>query len=364
MAYPSPERTWYLKKNISLPTSGNGLTDNRRLLLAIKNGLTVATGWTDLAGAAVVHPLPWTVRQSSNRSSAGADDYWDAEGDLVWNRDSTPTGSWICLKHPVQYGGAGELRLYAWSYASEPQQTDIRYASHGYNLDGTVNAVPTLRSLEVAPGDPTPYRSVSWDWMPGPGAYWHRYASSTSFSAAVHIWHSSDGTGTRVLVMQNGAPGALMVWDQAVNLLSTVDVYGKAYWPDGYVNGMMLRGATLDNDSFDATQLVRGLVRANGLPYGPGWLDTIMSSASLWYYDNSSLDRILVANEMSGNWPIEPMYLYGWTGGCRGLAGRLRDTWMTNAASGVDGTMFDSGALVKVGSLLLPWDNSTFITGS
>jgi len=164
--------------------------------------------------------------------------------------------------------------------------------------------------------------------------------------------------------MQNGAPGALMVWDQAVNLLSTVDVYGKAYWPDGYVNGMMLRGATLDNDSFDATQLVRGLVRANGLPYGPGWLDTIMSSASLWYYDNSSLDRILVANEMSGNWPIEPMYLYGWTGGCRGLAGRLRDTWMTNAASGVDGTMFDSGALVKVGSLLLPWDNSTFITGS
>lgn len=352
MAYPSPERVWY-KKSTSLATSGV-VSDNRRLLLAIKNGLTQASGWVDMDNQPVTHPKPWTVAQSSNAVQVGASDYWNSESDIVWGSNL----SWTCLRHPSHYGGLGELLLGCGT--SSTSNGYVRYASHGFNLNGTVSANPTQYVIPELPGDPTPYKSVLWSWLNS--TQWHRYGyGNNPFNAAVHIWHSADGTGTRLLVMQNGAPGCFMMWDQAVDLLGTADSHDRAYWPDGYVHGMWLAGNTLDDDAFNATSDMRAIIRAIGLDLG--WLDANLGCCSLWHMDNSSMDRIPVANEMSGNWTTEPMHLYSWPGGARGLAGRLRDTWLVAAASGGHGTLFNSGALVKVGSLLLPWDGSTFDTG-
>lgn len=95
----------------------------------------------------------WTVRSSSNGSSAGASDNWNSTSDIAfgtWNyttRAATAgAASWIVFRAPASFiaagGGPLDVLLSVNDNTAPYQIAPIQLCSSGYDLLGTTSALP------------------------------------------------------------------------------------------------------------------------------------------------------------------------------------------------------------------------------
>jgi hypothetical protein len=221
MAAPALQKTWQFSVNQDLNTLGSYTTDRQRLLRTIKNSLI---------GFAL---SPWTVRGSSNGTTAGMDavDRWVNNTDLNWNSASS-AHSWIVLRQ----AGLGTNIDLLISCNTKDQGNNPRYLTVLIAVDGvgftggTTTADPTATetiSTLLQPSFTSPVQT-------GLG-YWMRGDNASTFDCALHCLQSSDGQCTRVGVFVGGSPVMWLILDKLRNPVTGLTLPIFASWIGDYI---------------------------------------------------------------------------------------------------------------------------------
>jgi hypothetical protein len=334
MALPALTKTWQYALNNSWGTSGSALIDHQIVMRSIKNALKAfATN-------------AWTVRGSSNGSTAGMDttDRWSANGDLVWAA-SGAAHSWIVLRQAA-IAGAAEVCIDLTPLENGvqgPRATIVWSASAGFT-GGSVTNRPTATDEMVL------LNGVSWMGTT---------SASSSFTARGHMRMSSDGQATRVLVHVANVPVSLWLFDKAQNPATG--------WSNPSV--ALALGATSGSDSVLTYAKLWAAANARARV---GAITASVYFATLGHGGLGTGQRITSAGSVSGEWPMMPIacvsetasaveLLTGRTEGQRGLF----DVWYGSTGLGNPSDYYPSGGsktFVQHGCWILPNDGTTIAT--
>jgi hypothetical protein len=299
---------------------------------------------------------PWVVWGCSNAVTAGIDqvDRWASASDVVWNHSSDNASvvprSWMLLKN-----AAGLYLLL--DCISDP--TDLRFflSKDGFT-GGSITARPTAPDEAFFGGtDPLGFPSTLWIL---------NFDTYGSVVNRMHILHSMDGRNTYTFFTGLGAGS-----------VSGTSVTGQAY-----------EGAWLIGELADApgalTKPFFGMLDRVGLT-GAMWDNTWYSRAGCFLPGGAALATVQAehsyplpttdgnaflgvgtalnaANQISGEWPMQPMRIYEPVSGA--CLGRMRDIWFgAGAAPGgpVSGTTYPDGGpsvLASFGPFVVPWPSS------
>lgn len=318
MSLPTLVRTWQMSVNNQQLSTGAALGNNQLLLHTIKN---------TILGFGSGAP---TVRYSCNGTTAGTAgdgiDRWAATTDLVWG---ATTRSWIVFRQ-AGIGATFEF-LIDLNNGNSAYGTFVISPAAGFT-GGTTTARPTATDEVVvrAAGDS--------GFLP------HTTPASWRYS----VWQSTDGKGLRVVIAHGGAAQCLMLVDGAANTVSGWTVPAVAYW--GAAFAASAHGTATGTSS-------RLMTRANSAPCAVAI--TGEGFANGFAVDNTSAGGN-AANELSGEWALYPLGLWGITAGARGRHGTLVDLWYgSGGASSGDTYPLGTPNFVQFGNFVMPWDGTT-----
>jgi len=335
MATPTKEKTWeYDLNNFVLAdnTSSNGayFSTRKRLFqikeILINNGSTTFT-------------TPWTVVSSSDSSTAGAGDNWTVAADLVWRDDDTSNVfSWIVLR---QTGISATFELLITceedSINNDGRQIGAWVAQAGFT-GGTTTARPTATDERIL-------QNSTSDWWGSGGN------DNIARSSQTHVWLSSDGECTRIVIHIGTVPTAYWCFEKPKNPVTP--------WTDPYfaaiqgTSNVTTYQPTYAN--FYDTAVCVG--RYNGVNTNMYMSGEGFASAA------AGENLIAVPNQLTGDWLANAIGLISTTSTFRGRQGEVFDLWWgTNAADDGMGRYFPADAsktFVQIGSLIFPWDGST-----
>lgn len=328
MTLPSLAKTWQFSVNQTVTSGGSGNLTAAKLMRTIKNSMK---GFAS---------TPWTVSGSSNAGgsdavptgSAGMDgvDRWTVDTDIASN-GSNSRHPWIVLR---QTGIATNYEI-----CFEFQST------------GSLGSIWIFVSPSAGfTGGTTKLRPTATDEITiSSGGAWHSGADATH---QAHIWQSSDGECTRVLV-----------WRAGTNLC-TVWIFDKPSLPPaGWTNpsvsyfystttGIAITYANLSTGSTGKGK--NGTTLLTPKFSGEGDTTTLLCNVT-------SVGTIV--NDFDSNWPIFSIGLYeNVAASSRGKLGKVFDLWWKPSGA-TDGDTFPNDSnnrqFVCMGCLILPWTSDS-----
>lgn len=321
MTMPTPEKTWQFIVNTPAGGSGTSLTDFRQLMVAIVKGL-------------VEMPTnPWVVTGSSDASTAGMDSVnrWKPSGTwditkLNWAAAGS-AHSWIALK---QVGIFSTCELCIDLSNAQHYIITITWCVDGLTGGTTLNR-PTGTSITLI-------NNVSW-WA---------YASSTVFTAYVHVMQSTDGECTRVVGFNDDVPYLFWILDKPKNPVS------------GWTNPAVMACMSNTSSSVMTIAYLNDTARLNAR-IGTTSATCYMTGegyGSNLVYENAQYQR---PNQISGEITVFPIGIASETTGVKGRHGELYDIWWGpgGTATGIPCGTFPNDSTRKYWSpdtIILPWD--------
>jgi hypothetical protein len=313
MALPTPTKTWQFNANNAQAALGSATTDNKTLILAIKNAM-VGFG-----------TQPYTVGYSCNSVTAGTVNDGVDRITTIANIVTNTAGnahSWIVLKQSGISSGF-QLLIAFDSGTLALTAITVRFSPAAGFTGGTTTANPT------ATDQVTLISSQSWGGQVGDVAY--RWT----------VMQSSDGQCLRVVIFSAG----VLVGSWYLEKLANATGGTPGYINQGYglisvsVGPNFASGLTFQN-SASCSVVVSGESAANGS----------------------------IASEVTGVFDIFPIALVGTTVGARGRIGTLQDMWAGSAGVAVGDVYPATGSpaaqFVQIsqsntlsGGIILPWNN-------
>lgn len=313
MALPTLAKTWQISVNNTTTAGSDNEQSCDRALISVKNRLIAfATN-------------PWTVVGSSNGTVAGLDgvDRWTT--DLVHGSTSLPH-SWMVLKQAQMDGGNFQLLI------------DCNVGGAGYQ-----NAWSVSHSAGFTGGDVStaPTATDQHELFNAP-----HFPTSGSFRAIINAMQSTDGKCTRVFYCVNNMVLGCLIVETLGNTVTG--------WTRPHI------AAFLGTTSSDV--IVRSLLLANGMCWRQLSANRDKNYATLTgeYAQSQALGALfsLVSNEISAEWPIDPIGFASVETGFSGRHGSLVDLWWGSSFHAI-GTTYPSGAgrqFAQFGHLVFPWN--------
>jgi hypothetical protein len=328
MALPTLDKSWIFKTNILLPTTGAAVADHQQLLLAIKQALTVATGWTDSTGATVVNAYPWTVSASSNGTVADTNDNWNSTSDLVYGANI----SWIVLRQ-AQINAKYEICLSRgptnyYYYVNT-------YVSHnfGFDLTGLLTTTPPTATDRI--------QHHSTGYITG--------VTSATADYSMTVAMSTDGQCRRVMIYTASNFRTLWIWDKPKNPVTG--------WLNPSICLMQSNGGTLVPSAY--TELTDYAQISSWIKGLGTWLYTTTE-----FYGTAALgENLAYPNQVTGEWQLDPLGLASASSGRYGRHGEIFDLWYTSTAltQGVSLPSSSNRQFMVLPYLVHPWNRSVLI---
>ncbi len=340
MAYPTVELTWQYDTGRDLGAKLNMSADSRmnEVVLMLKN-------------AYIGFPLnPWVVAGGSDGVTAGMDavDRWLTSGDIIWSDnpdyEAVVAHSWIVLEN------VAGLQLLIELVGEQDAQARFILSKEGF-AGGSVTARPTATD-EAVFGIDDISDAVNWQ------------TDLDAFNAAnrLHIMHSTDGRNTYMFITGLGAGffQHAALFECAILIGELTDspaAITKPYF--GIVDRVGVWGAM----TFNVDRSYTGCY----LPAGPTLSKIVSEHAyllptpggSCWMGVGPTLNK---ANEISGEWPMQPMFVYNEA--TASWQGRLRDIWLgayLPPDATISGTTFPATGtkqFAQFGPFIVPWLDS------
>lgn len=325
MSLPVLAKTWQYNVNQAFAMQAT-ITDTSRLIMyAIKTSLT---GWAS---------NPWAVAGSSNGSAAGMDaiDRWTSAGSLIWNTTVSGLGrSWIVL---AQTGlGPG-------------YQLCIDLASNGTG-DGRAGVIVVSPSAGFTGGSTTARPTATDEMQINAGAW----GTQANMNYKLHVWQSTDGQCTRLMIYGNNVCSGLAILDRVANPVSGWTLPTVSCW----------RGESANATPVNTYFLLTNPNSNSEIFYARGSA-TMRGTMTLEGHNSAQLASVLTfANELSGEWPMFPIGFYvPNTPSHRGRHGTFYDLWMGSTSVVTADTYPSDGSMqfVQAGPLVFPWNGAPTI---
>ncbi len=334
MGIPTLTKTWQLLVNQNPGFSSTYTELAQRVLWGIKERLIgVASN-------------PWTVLGSSDAVSANLSgtDLWIDYADLVW---STGNHSWIILK---QAGIASNFQLCISLDRTDEDTIIMVYSPAAGFTGGTISARPTATDEHVFAN----------------GVRWLGSSSANFRSLPFHVFQSSDGECTRVVVCCANRVISLWMFEKPRNP------------PAGWTNPHLVvfsadpgGGAPPPNSARHLNLRDQNLAsNANGftvLPNGPTNTQVFLSSEGSLAASGGpggSMGKFNPeVNSISEEWEFYPIGIMSITAPNRGRLGEIADMWYCPEGlfgedfnrNGVLFTDSEDGIVATFDSIVLPW---------
>jgi hypothetical protein len=329
MALPTLSKTWIFKSNHYLPTGTDINTCWANILFDIKQSLTTVSGWTDSTGSAAVNANPWTVTSSSNGGGgvASLGDNWGSAANVAL---ANPQFPWVVLRQPainplfeIAFGGyTGTTVLY----------NNYVYVSHklGFAQTGLVTTdYPATRGdrwslLGLGPID-------------GVGNY---------HDLTLHYMMSTDGECTRVFGAYANTVALTWMFEKPKNPVT------------GWTNpalAMAIAGYPSFTNLYTA---------ANLTSRGPNNEAMTLYGSSEGYAAGALGQNLYMANQITGEWPLNPIGLVCNTPGCKGRVGELYDMWYASGRMSLGDSLPVTGErqFMVFPNVFVPWNRSILLT--
>lgn len=316
MALPTLTKTWQFNVNQLIAYTGNLLDTNRLFHLTYKNTLT---GFAS---------SPWAMRYSCNSVTAGTPgdgvDRLTTAANFVFGNIGA-AHSWYVLRQ-TGTGSNTELLVSLESASSNGQSAFIAMSPNAGFTGGSTTLKPT------ATDSVTMYSGTGW-LINGTPTY------------RLHAQLSTDGQCTRIFNYDGGTTRNVLIIDKPY--LPT------AGWSNPVVGFAAVGSALLA--SYMCSPLGNLSANINGTP------SLIMAtSEGVASQLLSANTACLLANEISGEWPMFPAGIASITTGTRGRHGTFQDLWFgsNNVNSGDTYPNSPSNEFAQFSNLILPWNGS------
>lgn len=313
-------KTWQLSVNQTVTAQGSGVATERRLLRTIKN---LMIGFAN---------SPWSVRGSSNGTTAGMDqvDRWSSDGDIVKNSAGS-AHSWIVLR---QTGiGTNFEACIDMNSGSTGLASVIVSPSAGFT-GGSTTARPTATDESVL------ISSSQW-------------SSAVDAQHQIHAMQSTDGACFLLFVYRN-TTNMCTCW--VFQKPATLRVSG---WTTPAISFAAGSTSTI---AANASSLASGSGtsgRLGSVNFAARWTGEGISGANALYALTGLADQ---ANDFDSSWIVSPIGIASTTLNARGAPCALTDIWW--APTGLaDGDTFPNSAtnkrFLKLGPFVVPWTNDS-----
>lgn len=330
MTTPTLSKTWQFAVNQTLLALGTTNANSARLIRSIKN---ILKGFGS---------HPWTCSGSSNAAgTTGAPTGTGAmDGVDRWTTDADVNGAGANSRHPWmvlrQTGIATnfEICFDLNSTGSINTMTFVVSPAAGFT-GGSATARPTATDEIVT------ITATTW-------------INSDDTTRQLHVWQSSDGQCTRVMVWCNATTPVMMplfwIFDKPKNPVSgwtNPSIFGTY----AITAGLAITNANLTS----STSILKGLGPSGAMVLrltGEGAGSTVQ----IWTASTNGAGN--QANELDGTWPFYPIGIYSLTVAMKGRHGELFDLWWKSFAI-TDGdnipTDLTQRKFVCFGPFILPW---------
>ena len=312
MALPNKEKTWvfdYINEQISSDTLET-LVDST--WLHIKNSLV---------------GLGWTVRGSSNGTTADTSDNWDTVADLV---HSSGAHSWIVLRHSTM-----DLEICIDLDTTVPEYFDMWVARSAYNLAAPVTTAKPTATTE-----------------------WQIHSSATLCSAAAvrtitHVIGTDESPGnvTAILVYWADADYYIV---ECSHFIFAIPEDAPSGWTTPAIFSTKVNtanGPTAMYSTDTNNHMFVGTSKYNFYCTGECVNGTLLT----YKYQGFPCDLDTDAGRL-----LSSIGIFSVDSGARGVNGRLPDIYWAPAHD-THGSVYDatSKTWIKLGALFLPWDGAT-----
>lgn len=322
MSLPTLMKTWQFAVNQAVPAQGTSVLTETRLLWTIKQVLKS-------------FPLsPWVCKGSSNATnlpsgSAGMDgvDRWASSADIV---GGSPRFPWIVLE---QSGIAPGFQICLSKAAASVNTIGLVVSPNAGFTGGSVTARPT------AVDEITLINTTTWE-------------SGADAQHQVHVWQSTDGQCTRVMVWRGGTNlCTCWVFDRPQNPVSGW-THPSVSMAVGAVNGEAIHYNGLNVGTNSRS---RGVSAFDARWTGEGFGSAVLANVT---------DVGTQANDFDGAWPFLPIGVASTTLNNRGRHGSFFDLWWKPVSVNSADTFPNDAAtrrFVAMGPLILPWTGDATI---
>lgn len=331
MATPTNTKTWQFDVNNTVfadSTTANGaFFSARQRLFEIKELLINTDSFT----------TPWTVKGSSDSATSGASDLWVDANDLIWRADTGgAVFSWIILQQPA-ISAAFQLLIGCEedSTGFDGKQIIVYVSQVGFT-GGTTTTRPTAT-------DEQRLRNYN--------EYWGSGQVNTAYTSQTHVWMSSDGECTRIVIYIRGTVTGYWAFEKPANPVSA--------WTTPYF--ACVRGDA--NVTTDQTTYAKFYDSALMQSQFAG-VDVTMYLSGEGFASAASGEILINAGQLTNNWSASSMGLTSTTSTFRGRNGELFDLrWGFKFQSNevryfpADG----SKTFIQLGDFIFPWDGSTIL---
>ena len=333
----------------AVPTS-----DSVRYLNVAGVAEAVNGSWNVLGGTLT---SPWVI-QHSQVASLGAgpvvNDGVDRWGTIAASAVEFDNGSYVVLRNPVtetEWMWSGVVQNGGDNAATIRMCTSPNYFETYTGGTSTVGYPPgnTITDINGTAASHLSFRTKE-DWIT---------ASNSAHVAKLHLAISDDGKNTRMMFASFGVIAA--VWfDETVSDPHPDWVAGgnptvvSAMRNTGATSNVMTYGTLNDNASVYASEFPAvgssPIKRANGPVY--------MTSEG--YISSANGQGQIVANELTGEWPMHPIGLVSTNLGSRSRLGYIPDMWWVSTGMAAGMTMPDdvTRQFLVLEDIAIPWDGS------
>jgi hypothetical protein len=323
MALPTLERASY-EFEVNIPEGNRGNIDEDRRYALWK----IHDTWLNFTGS------PWTVHCSSNATVAGAGNNVLDVDDLVWNYNNPR--SWICWNVPC----GGQLLFDPNNYNYNKELARWSYSPEGlFNISTSTSTPPTA-------ADEAEFIARADQWL------FDSAGAEKSFK--LHFIHDPLGGFDFFACAIEGHITQCF-------LASEVSDYVSG-WDFPYFFGCsgeaVLNSTRSTYGVFHDTQ---SYIRSKDVTGGTAFACALCTEVSR---NNAIGQHYAVPNQLSTKWPILPVGLASTVAGFRGLHGRVKDLWFTNAGTITNGDTLEEDALSPTkefavfGDLVVPWNGT------
>lgn len=319
MALPTLVKTWQYNVNQTIAASGSALTNNRRLLRAIKDSLL---GFA--LGA-------WTTYYSCDSVTAGTPgdgvDRWGADGNLVWAGFGA-AHSWYVLKQTNITTNYQILITLETTSATGSVLGVFSSASAGFT-GGTATARPTATDEVTVLATNSAFGG-----------------NATNVQQRLHVMMSNDGQCTRIVMHDTNVSKGYWMFDKVQS-----SVTGWNYPAIGYAKGNSTTTSIITSTNiYASTSLFKG--------YGTVAMDIYLCAEGR---NNAALCNVqTIGSSLGDGYPMFALGVGSDTPGNRGRHGRIVDLYF-GLANNVEADTYPgdgSNQFVQFGILIFPWNGT------
>jgi hypothetical protein len=304
MALPNLARVWQFQVNNVVASDANNTTQNRALMLALKQALIGAGSWTDGDGFGLGgSPNGWTVVGSSDGSASSMDgtDRWLSGSNLVWASAGT-AHSWIVLQSPTGLQLLIDLvNVTITSATFIVSHTGFGTANGGTN--GSSTTAPTaLNSVTIL-------SNTNWG------------GASTPAATVLHVQHSTTIggiAGTRAFMCRNGQAVSSLILENPV--AEAVSGWAGQYYALAF--GVL---AAAPSGRLLSEANVADRTAAAGRSFGAGAF--AIGAVTEGFPSGAGPDQLTAQNSFSGEFPLFPVRVASNVASNAGTHGLITDLW-------------------------------------